>query len=156
MHLIKLTALFISIFFAFGASAPSSSFNVPMSKELQQTVSMFGESRLIKVTDRVYLAYAFDIVNSVFVIGDDGVVIIDSMARVENAQRALAELRKITDKPIVAIIYSHGHFDHTGGSSAFVPAGDESKILVYASDNWTRYRQELVSPLYPMINRRMI
>ena len=156
MHLIKLTALFISIFFAFGASAPSSAFNVPMSKELQQTVSMFGESRLIKVTDRVYLAYAFDIVNSVFVIGDDGVVIIDTMARVENAQRALAELRKITDKPIVAIIYSHGHFDHTGGSSAFVPAGDESKISVYASDNWTRYRQELVSPLYPMINRRMI
>ena len=91
MHLIKLTALFISIFFAFGASAPSSAFNVPMSKELQQTVSMFGESRLIKVTDRVYLAYAFDIVNSVFVIGDDGVVIIDTMARVENAQRALAE-----------------------------------------------------------------
>jgi|TARA_B110000261_G_C13064397_1_gene349529 alkyl sulfatase BDS1-like metallo-beta-lactamase superfamily hydrolase len=127
-----------------------------MSNDLRKNVAIFGEPQLIKVTDKVYLAFAFDLVNSVFVIGDDGVVIIDTLARVENAERALVELRKITDKPIVAIIYSHGHFDHTAGSAAFIPSGNNEGIPVYASDNWKRYREELVSPLYPMINRRMI
>ena len=156
MNCIKVSLFFVLVLFAFGASAASSVFNVPMSEDLRRNVSMFEEPRLIKVTDRVYLAYAFDLVNSVFVIGDDGVVVIDTLARVENAQRALTELRKITDKPIVAVIYSHGHFDHTGGSAAFVPKGGDSDISVYASENWPRYRQELVSPLYPMINRRLI
>jgi alkyl sulfatase BDS1-like metallo-beta-lactamase superfamily hydrolase len=156
MKWFKASLYVISIVCSFAVSAGSSVFNVPMSAELRRNVAMFGDAELIKVTDRVYLAYAFDFVNCVFVIGDDGVVVIDTLARVENAQRALDELRKITDKPIVAVIYSHGHFDHTGGSAAFVPLDAGDDISVYASDNWARYRQELVSPLYPMINRRMI
>ncbi len=138
------------------ASTSTNIFGAPESKELRENVSMFGDSRLVQVTDRVYLAYAYDLVNAVFVIGDDGVVIIDTLARVENAERALDSLRQITAKPIVAIIYSHGHFDHTGGSAAFSPTDSESSIAVYASAKWPRYRQELVSPLYPMINRRLI
>ena len=136
-----------------GLSATSVS-DVPVSPELRESFSIYGEPELIKITDRVYLAFAFDWVNCLFVIGDDGVIVIDTLFRVENAERALAQLRKITDKPIVAVIYSHGHPDHTGGVRAFVPEETESEVSIYASSAWPRYRRELASPLYPMMIRR--
>lgn len=40
------------------ASTSTNIFGVPESKELCENVSMFGDSRLVQVTDRVYLAYA--------------------------------------------------------------------------------------------------
>lgn len=132
----------------------TSVFDVPVSPELRESFSIYGEPELIKITDRVYLAFAFDWVNCLFVIGDDGVIVIDTLFRVENAEKALAQLRKITNKPIVAVIYSHGHPDHTGGVRAFVPEGLESEVSIYASSAWPRYRQELASPLYPMMLRR--
>ena len=40
------------------ASTSTNIFGAPESKELRENVSMFGDSRLVQVTDRVYLAYA--------------------------------------------------------------------------------------------------
>ena len=37
-----------------------------------------------------------------------------------NAKAAAAEFRKITDKPIKTIIYTHFHADHVSGAKAFV------------------------------------
>ena len=128
-----------------GLSA-TSVIDVPVSPELQESFSIYGEPELIKITDRVYLAFAFDWVNCLFVIGDDGVIVIDTLFRVENAEKALAQLREITDKRIIAVIYSHGHPDHTGGVRAFVPEGQESEVSIYASSAWPRYRRELASP----------
>ena len=82
------------------ASTSTNIFGAPESKELRENVSMFGDSRLVQVTDRVYLAYAYDLVNAVFVIGDDGVVIIDTLARVENAERAKVSIITTPSSPI--------------------------------------------------------
>ena len=44
--------------------------------------------------------------------GTDGVIMIDSGSSVEQAQTILSEFRKITDKPVSALIYTNGKADH--------------------------------------------
>ena len=44
--------------------------------------------------------------------GDDGIILLDTLWKVELAEKVRAAFAQQTDKPIVAIIYSHGHLDH--------------------------------------------
>ena len=74
---------------------------------------------IIRVADRVYTAVGYSPANSSMIVGSDGIVIIDTGLAVPHAQRILAEFRKITPKLVKAIIYTHGHADHTNGSTVF-------------------------------------
>lgn len=55
-------------------------------------------------------------------IGDDGVVLVDAGLEA-NADAVLAAVRRLTDKPILAIINTHAHADHTGGNARIAEAG---------------------------------
>ncbi len=59
------------------------------------------------VTDGLY--------NSMFVVSDEGVVVID--APNSYADKLLDAIREVTDQPVKYFIYSHHHRDHTGGST---------------------------------------
>ncbi len=59
------------------------------------------------------------IANSGFVVGDKGVVVIDTQFNTGDARTALAEIAKITPKPVSAVIVSHGDPDHIGGLLAY-------------------------------------
>jgi cyclase len=65
--------------------------------------------------------------NAGFVIGDDGVVVIDTFgspfAGTEPAKQLLAEIRKRTTLPIKFVINTHYHADHVGGNGVFADAG---------------------------------
>ena len=61
--------------------------------------------------------------NAGFVITPAGVVVIDALGSVPLAQRLLAEIRKITDKPVTHVILTHYHADHIYGLQAFKAAG---------------------------------
>jgi len=69
--------------------------------------------------------------NTGFVIGDDGVAVIDASMSVdadgnlgtETAKQALAAIRTITKLPVRFVINTHHHLDHVGGNSVFVDAG---------------------------------
>ena len=69
--------------------------------------------------------------NSGFVVGDDGVVVIDSFVNVdaaggfslEGAQQVLAEISKVTRLPVKFVVNTHYHMDHVSGNSVFVDAG---------------------------------
>ena len=74
---------------------------------------------IIRVADGVYTAVGYSPANSSMIVGTDGIVIIDTGLAPPHAQRILAEFRKITPKPVKAIIYTHGHADHTNGSTVF-------------------------------------
>lgn len=60
--------------------------------------------------------------NAGFVIGDKGVVVIDTTVSPEGGRLLIAEVAKVTPKPIAAIVLTHGDIDHSGGLAAF-PAG---------------------------------
>ncbi len=78
---------------------------------------------VIKVCDDVYCAVGYSPANVSMIVGTDGIIIVDAGMTVNHAARILAEFRKITDKPIKAVILTHDHGDHTGGLSEFLKDG---------------------------------
>jgi glyoxylase-like metal-dependent hydrolase (beta-lactamase superfamily II) len=60
------------------------------------------------------------ICNGGFVIGSDGVLVIDPFQTPELAELMIATVKSLTDQPIKYVLNTHYHFDHTGGNVAFV------------------------------------
>lgn len=104
----------------------------PATQRLLERNKILGP-QIIQVAENVYTAVGYSPSTNSMIVGDDGVIIIDPGIRVPLARRARAEFEKITDKPVVAIIYTHGHFDHTGGTAAFFEEG--RGIQIWARDN---------------------
>jgi glyoxylase-like metal-dependent hydrolase (beta-lactamase superfamily II) len=63
-----------------------------------------------------------------FMITDDGVIVMDSFDE-DFAKASLAAIRKLTDKPIRYLVYSHNHYDHISGGAVFKVEG--AKILCH-------------------------
>lgn len=82
------------------------------------------ETRKVEGTDNVYI-FRHGNHQAMFVVTSDGVIATDPIAygRPQGGAAYIAEIRKITDKPIRYLIYSHHHFDHIAGGQAFKDAG---------------------------------
>ena len=61
--------------------------------------------------------------NAGFVIGDDGVAVIDTFQDPRPAKALLAEIRKLTALPIKFVVNTHYHLDHVNGNDVFAAAG---------------------------------
>jgi alkyl sulfatase BDS1-like metallo-beta-lactamase superfamily hydrolase len=80
---------------------------------------------LYRVVDGLYQVRNNDIANLTVVEGEDGLVVIDCMASVEAAKQGMDLIREhVSDKPVVAVIYTHTHIDHYGGVKGVVDAAD--------------------------------
>jgi len=108
---------------------------------------------LIQLGERVYMGVGYDGSNAAMIVGDDGLVIIDGLRGVGAAEELLADFRKISDKPIKALIYTHGHGDHTGGASAFIKDPSQTRIIARA-----HFKEELEgnSPVKNILIKRNI
>ena len=97
------------------------------SVELRSINHLFARQYL-ELTDRVHVAVGYGVSTFSFVIGDTGVVAVDSGSVPELSTEAIGDLRKRTDLPILALIYTHGHPDHTGGAPAFIDENPDIEI----------------------------
>jgi glyoxylase-like metal-dependent hydrolase (beta-lactamase superfamily II) len=61
--------------------------------------------------------------NSLVLVAEKGVVLVDTMLPGAGAP-ILAQIKSVTDKPVMTIINTHTHFDHSGSNTAF-PASVE-------------------------------
>src|SRR5438105_8522133 len=61
--------------------------------------------------------------NACFVIGDDGVLVVDAFFNTDAARALVAEIQGLTPKPIRYLVNTHYHADHTGGDQALRDAG---------------------------------
>jgi len=61
--------------------------------------------------------------NGGFVIGDDGVLVVDAFFYPAATKALVAEIRKLTPKPIRYVVNTHYHADHTGGDQVLRDAG---------------------------------
>ena len=78
--------------------------------------------RFQRLADGVYLAmYTVPMFNSnsLVVINDDDVLVVDSHITPNAAKELLAGIGQITDKPITTLVYTHFHYDHAHGTQAF-------------------------------------
>ncbi|MFN0118888.1 MAG: alkyl/aryl-sulfatase [Blastocatellia bacterium] len=114
--------------------------------------------RVYKVTDNVYHAVGFAVANVTMVVGRDGVVIIDTTESMTAAEAIAAAFRKITDKPVRAVVLTHNHSDHTGGVRAF--AGEEDvkagRVAIYAHDTMLDTVISNASVVAPILGVRAI
>lgn len=86
---------------------------------------------LTKLSDNVYAyvgstdaspAHSFA-ANAGIVIGRDGVLVVDTLISAKEGQRFLADIRKITKKPIKYVVNTHTHLDHALGNCVFAELG---------------------------------
>jgi cyclase len=61
--------------------------------------------------------------NAGFVIGDDGVLVVDSFFNPDSTRALVAEVHRLTPKPIRYVVNTHYHVDHTGGDQVLKDAG---------------------------------
>lgn len=107
-----------------------------------------------KVGSNIFAAIGYGIANSIMIEGDDGVIIVDTMTTTEEAAEVLAEFRKITPKPVKAIIYTHSHPDHVFGAEAFVAAAGRPEI--YAHETTENHVRRLFTEIGPIIGSRSL
>lgn len=81
--------------------------------------------RIEKVARDVYVAVRTEPpgltvnANSVFIVNDEDVVVVDSTLTPGTAKETIAALRKITNKPVKYVINTHWHDDHIMGNQAY-------------------------------------
>lgn len=90
------------------------------------------EKQIVQVAPNVYTGVGYAGSNASMIVGLDGVIIVDTLPGLAAAEVLKAEFREFSDKPVKAIIYTHGHVDHIGGATVF--AGDDDPEI-YARDN---------------------
>jgi alkyl sulfatase BDS1-like metallo-beta-lactamase superfamily hydrolase len=79
---------------------------------------------LFELTDGVYQVRGLDLSNMSLVETDSGVIVIDTLMSNETASAALALYRKHRgNRPVQALIITHSHADHYGGSAGVADAG---------------------------------
>ncbi len=76
--------------------------------------------------------------NVTVLVTDAGVVVIDTMTFVRQGNAILARIHAITEEPVVAILNTHYHLDHTHGNPAFAPG---TKVI--ATTNTLRHLRDL-------------
>ncbi len=91
----------------------------------------YFQKEIVQLADNVYQAFGFAASNVYMIVGDDGVIIVDTTETTTAAANVLAEFRKITDLPVKTIILTHSHRDHVSGAAVFAE-GASPDILASA------------------------
>jgi cyclase len=92
---------------------------------------VFAQEGLTKISDNVYSyvdvkngsaanSYA---ANAGIIVGKNGIVVVDTLISAKQAQRFITDIRKISCKPILYVINTHYHLDHTFGNAEFAKIG---------------------------------
>ena len=105
------------------------------------------ETKKVEGTENVYI-FRNGGHQSMFVVTPAGVIATDPVAygRPQGGQQYVDEIKKVTDKPIKFLVYSHHHFDHIAGGKAFKDAG--AKIIAHR--NATAHLKQLNDPHTPL------
>ncbi len=105
-----------------------------------------------KIADGVYVIIHKDAVfegwpqgNTTVIIGDRGVFVVDACFLAGTAKEDIAEIRRLTAKPVRYLLNTHFHIDHTAGNSAYMEAFPEVEIIAQSE---TRKFMDAKNPLF--------
>lgn len=60
--------------------------------------------------------------NNAFVVGEDGVLVVDANFSVAATREVIAAIRRVTDRPVRWVVNTHWHDDHITGNQAYADA----------------------------------
>ncbi len=95
-------------------------------------VPMVPAGKTVQMADGVYVIpdQRVSLVPNVgIIVGDTGVLVVDTGMGPANAKIVLAEVRKITDQPIRYLVCTHFHPEHNFGAQAF----PDDTVIIYAA-----------------------
>ncbi len=114
------------------------------------------EPSIRTVAGRYHVAYGFSPSNCTLIEGEDGCVLVDTLPTVEFAEPVAEGFRRLTPKPIRAVVYTHVHPDHISGVRAFVSEEDvrSGAVEIVALDRLTDHLARDSGLLAPVLARR--
>jgi glyoxylase-like metal-dependent hydrolase (beta-lactamase superfamily II) len=99
-----------------------------------------AQQGLTKIADNVY-SYV-DVKNAApgnsfaanagIIIGSDGILVVDTLVSAKEAGRFIDAIRKVSSKPLIFVVDTHYHLDHSFGNGEFAKAG--AVIIAHAAD----------------------
>jgi len=93
-----------------------------------------------RLSDNVYWTQGGVGGNTGFIIDQEGVVVVDAKTTAESAKDVLAEIAKLTSKPVTHVILTHSDGDHVNGLAAF-PMG----LTIIAQENCKKEMENSVN-----------
>ena len=109
------------------------------------------KKELIEVTEDIYVGVGYGLANSIMIETENKLVIVDTLGSVEKAEELYKDFREISEKPIVAIVYTHNHLDHLGGATVFF---DKDNTKIYAQENIIYNLNNIATTIRPIIFQR--
>ena len=118
------------------AALPAETIAPSINAELAEHTKHFSK-KLYKIADNVYSAVGWQLGNVAMIEAPEGLIIVDTGESVSESRKIMAEFRKVTDKPVKAIVYTHFHPDHINGVQAFVTPEQvaSGEVQIYAHDS---------------------
>src|SRR5919206_887365 len=98
-----------------------------------------GNFELVKLAEGVYLARRTEPAglttnaNSVFIVNEEDVVVVDATLTPGTAREEIAALRKLTKKPVRYVVNTHWHDDHVMGNAAYREAFPAAEFIAHAN-----------------------
>ena len=84
----------------------------------------------LQVTDGIHIAMGFSLGNSILIEAPDGLIIVDTTECLKAARQIHQAFRRISSKPVKAIIYTHHHLDHVNGAQVSIQS--DHTLVLYA------------------------
>ncbi len=122
------------------------------------TFGQTGSFEMVKLAEGVYVARRTEPpgltvnANSVFIVNEDDVIVVDATLTPGTAREQLAALRKLTDKPVRYVVNTHWHDDHIMGNVAYREAFPGADFIAhentreYLPTTGLKNRQMAMSP----------
>lgn len=118
------------------AELPAERIEPAINAELAAHTRVFAQ-QVYRIADNVYSAVGWQLGNVVMIEAPQGLIIVDTGESVSESRKIMAEFRKLTDKPVKAVVYTHFHPDHINGVQAFVSREqvERGEVQIYAHDS---------------------
>ena len=106
-------------------------------------------TEIVELADGMYARLHENLTNAGIIIGDEGVMIIDSLRMPSFARDLKDDVKLITDKPIKYVLDTHAHWDHSWGNEEFPDStiiGHKNCYLEMTDPDWnSEWRSKITS-----------
>ena len=118
---------------------------------LKTQCALIGAPRIEKISEHIWAAIGYDLANEILIHTPEGNVIIDPLMSPKRGEAAKRDLiASAPGGPVKAIIYTHSHIDHIGGTSLWM----EDSPPIWATDSFIKHFYKQYQVFLPIENIR--